>query len=79
MDICFKAFAVTQQRLAFLLLIIGLCSSCTSQQLYATGQAFQRNQCLNRPESGERDKCLSNANSPYEDYKRQANTEHQND
>lgn len=75
MDIYLKESALDQRRVGFLLLIIGLCSGCTSQQLYATGQSYQRNQCLYRPDQGDREKCLSNANSSYEDYKREASTE----
>jgi hypothetical protein len=54
---------------------LGLCSGCTSQQLYATGQAYQRNQCLHLPDQGEREKCLSKTNTTFEDYKRETGSD----
>ncbi|MFS8085397.1 MAG: hypothetical protein ACMG6H_07180 [Acidobacteriota bacterium] len=52
----------------------GLSSGCTSPQLYATGQAYQRNQCQHLPEQGERDRCLSKTNTAYDEYKREADS-----
>jgi hypothetical protein len=46
-------------------------SACTSQQLYQTGQEWQRNQCNELPDNAERERCLGQANTRYEDYKRQ--------
>jgi hypothetical protein len=70
MDIYFKKFLLNQRRVGFLLVIIGLCSGCTSQQLYATGQSYQRNQCLHLADPGDRDRCLGNAEASYDEYKR---------
>ncbi|MBL8439252.1 MAG: hypothetical protein JNM61_13715 [Zoogloeaceae bacterium] len=44
---------------------------CTSQQLYATGQSYQRNQCAHLPDQTEREKCQRDANLGYDDYKRE--------
>ena len=46
-------------------------SGCTSQQAYYSGQAWQRNECNKIAEDGERERCMSRTNTPYEDYKRQ--------
>lgn len=54
------------------LALAGLCSGCSSQQLYNTGQAYQRNQCLNMPDQAERDRCLGKTDTRYDDYRRQA-------
>jgi hypothetical protein len=52
----------------------GLASGCTSQQLYATGQSYQRNQCQKMPDQSERERCLSNAGTSHDDYKREADS-----
>ena len=51
--------------------VLAFCTGCSSQQLYATGQAYQRNQCMHLPDPDDRDRCLSNANATYDDYKRE--------
>lgn len=52
---------------------IGLAvSGCTAQQLYSTGQSWQRNECIRMLDQLERERCLSNANTPYETYKKQS-------
>lgn len=49
-----------------------LCVACSSQQAYGAGQAWQRNECYKINEPQERSRCLSSANTSYDDYKRQA-------
>lgn len=49
------------------LLIIGL-SACSSQQMYAIGQTMQRHQCMQMVEQSALDKCLQQAELPYEQY-----------
>jgi hypothetical protein len=51
--------------------IAAAASGCTWQQGYASGQAWQRNACNRLPEQIERDRCLGQTNTSYEDYKRQ--------
>ena len=52
--------------------ILLVASGCTWQQLgYFAGQQWQRNACNRLVEQTERDRCLSNANMSYEDYRRQ--------
>jgi len=45
-------------------------AGCSSQQVYATGQAYQRNQCRKLPDAGEREQCLERNDMGYEDYRR---------
>jgi hypothetical protein len=52
----------------------GLACGCTSQQLYATGQSYQRIQCQKMPDQSERERCLSNAGTSHDDYKRKADS-----
>lgn len=47
-------------------------TGCAAQQLYTTGQAWQRNECYRMLDQLERERCLSNANTPYETYKKQS-------
>lgn len=44
-------------------------SSCTSHRVYDTGQAWQRKECNKIIDQSERERCMSEANTPYEDYK----------
>ncbi|OIR07801.1 hypothetical protein GALL_100830 [mine drainage metagenome] len=57
--------------IAALPIVCGLFSGCTSQQLYGTGQEYQRNQCLHIPDKAESDRCLGKINTSYDDYKRE--------
>jgi len=47
-------------------------SGCTWQQVgYFAGQQWQRGACYRLVEQTERERCLSNANMSYEEYRRQ--------
>lgn len=48
-------------------------SGCTWQQAYSAGQGWQRNACNRLVEETERERCLSNANMSYEDYRSRTN------
>ncbi len=52
------------------LLIAG--TGCTTQQLYSTGQAWQRNECSRMMDQQERNRCLSSTSTSYEAYKQQS-------
>ena len=54
--------------------ILSVASGCTWQLPYLAGQQWQRNACNALVEQTERDRCLSNANMSYEDYRRQTAT-----
>lgn len=47
-------------------------TACTTQQLYNTGQAWQRNECNRIMDQQERSRCLSSTSTSYEAYKRQS-------
>ena len=51
--------------------LVGLVCGCTSEQRYATGQAYQRNQCERLPDAADRERCLANTSTTYEQYKRE--------
>lgn len=52
-------------------LALSVSGGCTAQQLYATGQSYQRNQCAHLPDQTEREKCQRDANLGYDDYQRE--------
>jgi hypothetical protein len=45
--------------------------ACTTAQVYETGQAYQRNQCGRIPDKADYDRCVGNASTTYDTYKRQ--------
>ncbi|MBP6058872.1 MAG: hypothetical protein KA524_10755 [Nitrosomonas sp.] len=49
-------------------------SGCSTQQLYNTGQSWQRNECNRLMDQQERDRCLSSTSTSYEAYKKQSAT-----
>ena len=52
-----------------LTLTLGLClAGCSSQQLYATGQGWQKQECQQVLESEQRLRCEHSAATPYERY-----------
>jgi hypothetical protein len=46
-------------------------AGCTWQQAYSSAQAWQRNACYKRVDQTERDRCLSNTNVSYDEYRSQ--------
>jgi hypothetical protein len=62
---------MTRTAIAFLILAGTLLPGCSSQQMYASGQSYQRNQCERLPDMGERQRCLEKANMSYEEYKKE--------
>ncbi|MBS0496072.1 MAG: hypothetical protein JSR51_00275 [Proteobacteria bacterium] len=50
-------------------------TGCATQQLYSTGQAWQRNQCTQLVDQQERERCMTNAGASYETYKKQSDLE----
>ncbi len=45
--------------------------ACSSQQIYASGQTWQRNECQKLNDKSERDRCLADSNTSYDNYKKQ--------
>jgi hypothetical protein len=52
-----------------------LVTGCTWQQAYSASQNWQRNACNRLVEQTERERCLSNTNMTYDDYRRQTEGE----
>lgn len=46
--------------------------ACSSQALYGTGQAWQRQECNKIVDSQERGRCMASASTSYDEYKRQS-------
>ena len=57
--------------IAVIQIVCSFASGCTSQQIYGTGQEYQRNQCLHIPDKIESDRCMSKINTSYDAYKRE--------
>ncbi|MBB6183070.1 hypothetical protein [Oleiagrimonas soli] len=51
-------------------LLAGL-TGCTAQQLYASGQSWQRNECFKLIDSVQRDQCLAQTWLSYDQYQRE--------
>jgi hypothetical protein len=45
-------------------------SSCSSQQVYGIGQAWQRNECYKIVDAQEHGRCMASASMSYDEYKR---------
>lgn len=54
---------------------LAVATGCTTQQLYSTGQSWQRNQCTRLMDHQERERCMANAGASYETYKKQSDLE----
>ncbi len=60
--------------LASVLVLAGLSAGCTSDQMYASGRAYQRNQCEHMPDQNARERCLRDASMSHDEYKREADS-----
>jgi len=47
---------------------------CTSQQLYGSGQAWQKQECSKVMDAQQRARCMDSAARSYEEYRREATT-----
>lgn len=56
----------------FIFLAASGLQACSSQQVYAAGQGWQRNECFKISDTQERSRCLASASTSYDEYKRQA-------
>lgn len=50
---------------------------CSTGQLYATGQSWQRNQCNQIMDQQERSRCLSSTHTSYEAYQQESSSRNQ--
>lgn len=46
--------------------------ACSSQQLYAVGQGWQRQECNRVQDAQERQRCMQSTATSFDDYRRQA-------
>lgn len=56
--------------------LAALLPACTAEQLYVAGRGAHRNECAEKLDKAEYDRCLRDANIPYDSYKRQTDSEH---
>ena len=59
------------RRLIVLIASMIAAAGCSWQQAYSTAQGWQRNQCYRLPDQSERERCLANTATSYDDYRRQ--------
>jgi hypothetical protein len=59
------------------LLASAFAAGCSTQTLYASGQAWQRNECQKLNDKSERDRCLANASDSYDTYRNKADAQKQ--
>lgn len=57
--------------LASLILAAAL-AGCASEQIYASGQNWQRNECAKRADGLARERCTKDASTSYDSYRQQA-------
>ncbi len=57
--------------LAFTALLL---SSCSTEQLYATGRNAQRVECMKQADGASRDRCLKDANMSHDAYQKEADS-----
>ena len=49
-----------------------MAAGCSSQQLYASGQGWQRLECNKLQDAQERSRCMASTSRSFEDFKREA-------
>jgi hypothetical protein len=54
---------------ALAIIIMSSVTGCTSEQIYGSGQVWQRNQCLKMPDQDASRDCINNSNKSYDAYK----------
>jgi hypothetical protein len=53
-------------------LIVAALGGCSSQELYSTGQGWQRNECRKLPDAQERERCMASTSLSFDDYQRES-------
>jgi len=49
-----------------------MAAACSSQELYASGQGWQRLECNKLQDAQERNRCMASTSRSFEDFKREA-------
>ncbi len=57
--------------------VISGLAACSARQGYASAQSWQRHQCMKIIDAQERLRCLREADTPYDQYKKDAEAIHQ--
>jgi high-affinity K+ transport system ATPase subunit B len=50
--------------------------ACSTEQFYAAGRSSQRAECLKQADAAARDRCLKDANTSYDTYKKETDAAH---
>ncbi len=53
-------------------LILCALQACSWQQVYSTGQAWQKQECNKLLDAQERNRCMASTSTSYEEYQRQS-------
>jgi hypothetical protein len=51
--------------------VAALLSGCSAEQVYDSGQAWQRNECNKLPDKADYDRCVGRTGGTYDSYRRQ--------
>lgn len=51
------------------LMLAALAAGCTSEQIYNSAQGWRRNECYKLGDLDQRERCLKDANRPYDAYR----------
>jgi len=55
--------------------LAALLPACTAEQVYVTGQGWRRSECAEKLDKVDYDRCMRDADMPYDSYKRQTGSE----
>lgn len=53
------------------LIVFSALYGCTSEQIYSTGQNWQRNECNKLADSQDRERCIKQTSTSYDTYQRE--------
>jgi hypothetical protein len=59
------------KKLILTLAVFSALYACTSEQIYATGQNWQRNECSKLADSQERERCISQTRTSFDTYQQE--------
>lgn len=56
-------------------IVLLICGGCTTAQLYTATQSWQRNECAKIFDTQERNRCMADTSTTYEEYKAKTKAE----